>query len=309
MLCPPSHATDEQIAAAVAAHWLPEISAIAYLPVGFGAHHWQVSGGDTTLFVTLDQLDPRHTAASLEAAYAAAAALAPVVDLVWPGIPTRDGWFTVPFGAGALSVTPWLTGRTPAEPEAEEPRHISTVVAALASLHGARPPAGLRRWTPCAGPDFAEQLREWSAQEVRTGPLAAEARGAVAARLAAIGQWTRRYLELAERAAERRWVPTHGEPHFANQMITESGLKLVDWESLALAPRERDLLACGAGRCPEADPAMVELFELDWRLAEIAEYTRRFGASHPGNAEDLAALAALREELAADEHPASARRG
>ncbi|WP_217269267.1 hypothetical protein [Mycolicibacterium fortuitum] len=54
MLSRPLSVSDETIADVVAAHWLPQVADIGYLPWGFGAHHWRVIGGGTTLFVTLD---------------------------------------------------------------------------------------------------------------------------------------------------------------------------------------------------------------------------------------------------------------
>ncbi|MER6529606.1 hypothetical protein [Streptomyces sp. NPDC001508] len=42
---------------------------------------------------------------------------------------------------------------------------------------------------------------------------------------------------------------------------------------------------------------MVELFALDWRLSEIAEYARWFAAPHTGTDDDRTALAGLYEEL------------
>ena len=57
---------------------------------------------------------PRHTPASLEAAYASAAALAETLDFVWPSLPsTVDGTYTVPLEPGHLSVTRWLEGQLP----------------------------------------------------------------------------------------------------------------------------------------------------------------------------------------------------
>ncbi|MEV6135866.1 phosphotransferase [Nocardia sp. NPDC051990] len=137
---------------------------------------------------------------------------------------------------------------------------------------------------------------------VRRAPLAEQARLALAAHDDAIKRWTDRYLELAEVAFSRRdsWVPTHGEPHNDNQVMTADGLMLVDWESLALAPPERDyadLLAAGTGLL-RPDLAMVELFALDWRLSEIAEYARWFAAPHIGTEDDHTALEGLYEELA-----------
>ncbi|MFI0819641.1 phosphotransferase family protein [Streptomyces sp. NPDC021098] len=306
MLSRPSFISDETVARAVAAHWLPEVSEVGHLPWGFGAYHWRVAGGGVTLFVTLDQLEPRHTAASLEAAYAGASALADSdLDMVCAPLAARSGRFTVDVGAGMLSVTPWLEGRTPTEAEAGEPGHVRAVVAALAALHGAAPPEGLRRWAPRVGPGFADELRaRTAARPWASGPLAEEARAVLADHADAITRWTGRYHELAETAlsCQDSWVPTHGEPHNDNQVVAAHGLRLVDWESLALAPRERDyadLLAAGAGDRLHADPAMVELFALDWRLSEIDEYARWFAAEHAGTEDDHTALEGLREELSA----------
>jgi spectinomycin phosphotransferase len=126
----------------------------------------------------------------------------------------------------------------------------------------------------------------------------------LAGRCDAVARWTARYLDLAEAALARRdtWVPTHGEPHHANQVVGPGGLRFVDWESLALAPRERDcarLLDTPAGAALAPDPLLTDLFVLDWRLAEIAEYARWFAAPHTGNEDDRTALAGLREELSA----------
>lgn len=153
---------------------------------------------------------------------------------------------------------------------------------------------------PAGRPRFADELRVHTAEPWTSGPLAEQARVALAAQGEAISRWTDRYLELAETAFSQRdsWVPTHGEPHNDNQVVTANGVRLVDWESLALAPRERDyadLLDAVDG----ADPAMVELFALDWRLSELAEYERWFAAAHTGTDDDHTALEGLHEELAA----------
>ncbi|MFH8796860.1 hypothetical protein [Streptomyces sp. NPDC017941] len=42
---------------------------------------------------------------------------------------------------------------------------------------------------------------------------------------------------------------------------------------------------------------MIELFALDWRLSEIAEYADWFAGPHTGTADDHTALADLYEEL------------
>ena len=56
------------------------------------------------------------------------------------------------------------------------------------------------------------------------GPLGEQAREAITARSDAIARWIVRYRELLAAAESRPWVPTHGEPHGGNQIVTPSGL-------------------------------------------------------------------------------------
>jgi spectinomycin phosphotransferase len=306
VLTPPERVTDAGVRDAVRAHWLDGAVTAVHLPVGFGAHHWEVA--DATghrLFVTLDGFGSRHSAESLEGAYAGAAALAMAgLRAVWPSLPARSGRYTVPFGEGALSVTGWLDGWTPTEVEAAAPHHVGEVVGVLRSLHRCPPPLGIPVWAPRVDADFPRRLREQTAARWTRGPFGEEARAAIVGRLPEIDRWTRRYLALAEEAQRHRdaWVATHGEPHFANQVVTPAGLRLVDWESLALAPRERDLVDLvdrGAATVESvgAREPMLELFRLDWRVSEIGEYADWFAGPHGRSADDHTALAGLHEEL------------
>ncbi len=130
------------------------------------------------------------------------------------------------------------------------------------------------------------------------GPHADAARDAVRRHLGAIEVWTARYHDLAGVARDRGWVATHGEPGGHNQLVTAEGRILVDWESSKLAPAERDLRTLvDAGVETDADPAMLELFDLEWRLDEVSQYTAWFAAPHAGTADDEIAFAGLLEEL------------
>jgi spectinomycin phosphotransferase len=81
-------------------------------------------------------------------------------------------------------------------------------------------------------------------------------------------------------------------------MLTPQGRYLLDWESLKLAPRERDLRELvDAGIPVGADPDMVEMFDLDWRLDEIDQYTAWFAGEHHGTEDDRIAFDGLVEEL------------
>ncbi len=56
-------------------------------------------------------------------------------------------------------------------------------------------------------------------------------------------------------------------------------------------------LAERAGEGPGANPALLAMFDLEWRLDEIAQYADWFARPHLGTASDTVALAGLRTEL------------
>lgn len=291
---PPSGVAVADVLDEVRRSWDAGVDRVVYQPVGFGAHHWAAYAGEQPrLFVTLDRLEPKRTAERLEAAYAGAAALFETgLEFVLAGVECREGGFTVPFAGGALSCTPWREG-TP-----DGPLDVVWTTAALSRLHAAAPPPGLPSWRPRVGPDFAETLEAMTGEPWGPGPFGAEARDAVRAHLGDLDRWTRRYHRLAEVARGRAWVATHGEPDSGNQLLTPTGRLLVDWESLCLAPAELDLrtILDAGGQCT-ADPQMIELFDLEWRLDEVSEYAAWFAAPHTGTADDEIAFDGLLEEL------------
>lgn len=295
----------EEVRGAVRDLWSVEVGSARYLPVGFGAHHWQVNGLDEVpaLFATVDILTGHRTAEHLRASYRAATALASIgfTGVVAP-VPTCDGEVAVSVGDGVLlSVTPWLSGRSPGEEEAREPGHVARVARLLGELHGLALPADAPEWSPRVHPGFAARIGTALEVDWTAGPFGAAAHREVTRARSALAGWETRYLELCAKALACRenWVPTHGEPHFANQFIDASGLRLVDWETLAVAPPERDLRDLpepGRSRFP-VDPEMIELFDLEWRLMEVDEYVRWFQGPHEGTSDDETALAGLREEI------------
>jgi len=296
---PPTHVSDREVLATVRAHWVADVDEVTHLPVGFGAHHWRASvQGTPRLFVTLDGLGPRHSGESLNATYAAAAVLSEALDFVVAPLPQDGGRHIVPLGDDALSVTRWVDGSSGAGPLRDR-AEAEVTAAMLARLHAASPPGG-RAWQPLVSARYAAELALALGRPWDTGPYGEHARRALSDRIEAIGRWVAAYHRLAAQARMRPWVATHGEPHSANQLVTTTGRVLVDWESLRIAPAERDLrvlLADGhADLCrPEWD--MVEMFDLEWRLDEIASYAQWFAAPHQGTASDGVAWGGLRGEL------------
>jgi spectinomycin phosphotransferase len=291
--------TDDDVLAEVRRHWSAEVDAVEHLPVGFGAHHWAASSaGRRTHFLTLDTLGPRHSAASIEASYATAATLARDLDFVVAPLPSSTGPFTAPLGPRTLSATPWLDGEPPEAMDAE------TTAAMLARLHASAPPAGTPRWVPIVREDLAEHLTTRCSAPWASGPFAERARSALRARFDAVTEWTATYHLLAELARRRPWVVTHGEPDEGNQLLVEDRTLILDWESVKLAPVERDLRtfvdrdhSLPLGALGAADPAMLELFDLEWRLDEIGQYAAWFEAPHTGTASDRVAIGGLLHEL------------
>ncbi|MFL6002074.1 MAG: hypothetical protein ACJ72P_04615 [Nocardioides sp.] len=298
MLEPPSHVSDAEILATLRDHWDRDATGLVHLPVGFGAHHWRASGSRHDWFVTLDALLPRHTAESLEAAYAGAAALAAGgLEFVLAACPGFGGGYTVPLAGGSLSVTPWCEG-TPGGDSMSAARAAATR-GWLDRLHAAATPPRLPRWRPLVGADLADDLATRTGGSWEAGPHGERARTAMRSKLREIENWTAAYHRLAAVAGERSWVTTHGEPNSRNQLDTADGTLLVDWESLKLAPRERDLrtLVVAGHAQPDVDPDMLEMFDLEWRLDEISAYATWFEAPHAGTEDDRIALGGLLSEL------------
>ena len=289
MLERPPDVTDEQVLEAVRAHWEPRADAVEHLPVGWGAHHWRVDvAGEPVLFATLDPDLPRHTLASLEAAYASAAGLG--LDFVWPSVPRRDGGYVVALGQRKLSATGWLDG---SRPEAS----VADLPVLLAELHAAPVPASALAWHTEIDPDLGDRLRDLL-QQPWPEPLGPAAHELVAEHLAQVGGWAREHARLVALADPATYVVTHGEPHVRNQWIARGRTWLIDWESLLLAPRERDLATLvHEGRDVDHDPQMVRLFDLEWRLSEIWSFAQWLQGPHAGDTDDHTALGGLTEEL------------
>ena len=290
---PPLDVDDQAVLHAVEAHWRTGGDAVEHLPLGFGAHHWVLRvGGEPTHVATLDAVGGRHSRVSLEDAYRTAVALAGRLDVVLAPVPTAAGRCTVPVGRYALSLAPWAPGRTP------DVLDGPATAALLARLHAVGPPPTTPRWRSRVPADLPARLSASCATPWTAGPHGEAARAVVRQHLDDVERWTGRYRLLAAAAADRPWVVTHGEPHEANQRVHLGRTRLLDWESVALAPAERDLRTLlDRGYAVPADAAMAELFDLEWRLDEVGQYAAWFAAPHVGNASDAIALEGLQHEL------------
>jgi hypothetical protein len=101
------------------------------------------------------------------------------------------------------------------------------------------------------------------------GPYTELARQLIRDRTAHLDETFARYDALVPHVLSTvdSWVVTHGEPHAGNVMTLDGDIALIDWDTLALAPRERDLWMIEphdahdrAAYSVAADPAAMELY-------------------------------------------------
>lgn len=317
------------LAAVLERSWNIRPTTITHVAKGFGGWHWAVDGADgARWFVTADALDrgghqlettPAAVLACRRAAHGTARALADAgLDFVLPVEPAAHDGELVQLVAGrfGLSVAAYVEGSSGDGGGGWDDESIRERVAVhLGRLHRTPPPAGVPRFE-FAVPNRPElQLALGDAERPwQGGPFAEPARHALRAARARVAGQLRRYDLLAARVVRsgEPWVLTHGEPHAANVLATGDGrVLLVDWDTVALAPRERDLWmilpesgdgawAAYAGALGNDRPPSgvgVELRRLWWALAEIAEYVRRFRAPHRGGADDVEAWTDLQKYL------------
>jgi hypothetical protein len=309
----PGDLDEMRVLDAVRAGWMPRAEAVAYLPVGFGSHHWRVDGlGDSSLFVTVDDLDKQRrdradsrdsAFARLRGAFGAASALrrdaglgfvaAPLVDVCGEVVRRVTDRYS-------LVVHPLLTGLPAGAETFTDPRVRDAVVDLLVGLHRADLAGHLApRDDPVLpnGDALMEGLDQL-AVSWDSGPYGDRARHLLAAHAHHITGLTAAYASLANKVLGGRdhLVLTHGEPVASNVMLTEAGLFLVDWESARLAPPERDLWSLAeedpsildrysarAGR--PVDRQAIGFYRLWYDLFEIGGYLRLFRQAHGDDAD------------------------
>jgi spectinomycin phosphotransferase len=171
----------------------------------------------------------------------------------------------------------------------------------LTALHSATPTARRLDLALPGRSDLDEALgeldRPWDA-----GPLGEPARELLTRHAAGIVELLTLYDRLAP--GPEGWVVTHGEPHGGNLIATREGHLLIDWDTVAVAPRERDLWMLvdddpdAARRYEDAtgraiDPQAIDFFRRRWDLADLASFTDRLRSPHSETADTRWALAGL----------------
>lgn len=313
MFSEPRDLDRSDIVAVLEAEWDIDVATLRYEPVGFGTHHYFCGAGDgTRWFVNVDDVsakswistDPREAFNGLQASLGAAVTLrdaglgfvqAPVASTGGRVLAAVDRRY-------ALSVYAFLEGEpvgrfgefTSQDDRLWAVEALSRIHASNAAAHaGVRKDAfdvPLRRRLLDA---MDELSGTWNA-----GPYAEPTRRLLVRRSGAIRDAFDFYdgLVAAVQGTARPFVVTHGEPHAANVMRSRSGdLLLIDWDTVLLAPPERDIVHVSAlpGEVwttysrrsgHDVDDAAISLYRLWWALAEITGYVDALRSRHDDDA-------------------------
>lgn len=304
--------------------WALQPTSVEYLAVGFGSHHWRVDVDGDAWFVTVDDLTTRVQSAGespddafgrLRAALVTAQAIyANGATFVVAPVATVDGEVVRRFAERyAVAVYPYVDGRRHAFGDELKASDRHAILQLMVALHGTpdavRSDAGVDDFRI---PMRAELLQALDQPGSRwdTGPYGEPARLLLASRARNVERLLSDHERLAAQArgSPERMVLTHGEPHPGNLIETDSGWRLVDWDTVLVAPPERDLwiVEPGDGSITSAYeaatgravlPSVLELYRLTWQLADIALFVDQLRQPHDDTADVRTAWTALRQNL------------
>jgi spectinomycin phosphotransferase len=288
--------------------WALDVDEIRYLPKGAGSYHWiGETGGGAACFITVDDLDTKPwigggrdaTFAGLGAAYEAASTLHHDVGLAFVVSPLRglNGQVVLRLSDRySMAVFPFVEGRAGGWGDPLTDPDRDDLLRVLAGLHHAAHPSGLRMARrPLDLPErpilvavLGALDRPWEG-----GPFSEPARRALAGHV----QGVTARLELLDLLASRleeaddETVLTHGEPHPGNFIHTAEGLRLIDWDTVALARPERDLWMLDSaspgvlvqyenlvGR--SVNDSAISFYRLAWTLSDLAYFADSFRSAH-----------------------------
>jgi hypothetical protein len=325
MFTRPVDLADDVVSAVVQDAWQLRIRRMDYAPVGFGSFHWHAWADDDRWFVTADDLaagSPLGTAATERVRRLAAAPRCARVlrddglAFVVAPMPTADGTILkIVEERWAVAIYPFIDGHSHQWGAYSTSADRRAAIELLVALHGT---SGTAR-DDAMQDDFAIPRRDElfaSVADLSTawteGPYGEPARQLVDRHAARLVDRFVRYDRLTRSAAgpADRMVLTHGEPHAANTINTNSGLVLIDWDTALIAPRERDLWSLAledpailhhyASKAGVTQlPDLLELYRLRWDLVEVEADVAQFRRPHSDTADTRVAWDGLRHSLEA----------
>jgi spectinomycin phosphotransferase len=296
----PAGIEDHDVVSALTAAWGLEVADVGYAPVGGGAYHWVARcRTGSRWFVTLDELDGKpwlgdtrdEAFQGLRRAMGTSRALRDTAGLAFVAAPepARDGELVLRLGERyALSVFGYLDGASGQFGGSLSPRERLGLAEMLAALHGCSHAGTPVHRIGLPRPGVLEQALSELGRTWAGGPYSGPARALLAGAAGGIRQALAAFSDLAAGLTAAPRVVTHGEPHPGNVIQAAGQQVLIDWDTVGLAPPERDLwllpgdavdhYAGLTGRPVSA--AGLRLYRLRWALDDIRAYTEDLRAPH-----------------------------
>jgi spectinomycin phosphotransferase len=304
-----------QLADALRDGWEVHVTTLEYVAIGGGSHHWRGTTSDAErLWLSVDDLEDKPflgsarsvVQAELQRALQVARALhddARLEFVVAPK-PTRGGEMLRLIGRRyALAVYPFLDGETFAFGQALPPVERQQLLDMLKRLHASTPAVGPLARRVRVEVDNRDALIDAlrgarssrsggptrdAAETAETVEAVDAARKLLAAHAAAVERVLADFDRLAHAVSIRAapLVISHGEPHPGNVLACDGRLLLLDWDTVGLAPPERDLWWLASGDDANAfaddwtatgvrvDPAALRLYRLRWLLDDLVYCVR-----------------------------------
>lgn len=321
MRSPLASLPERRLASALAEGWGISPVMLEYLPVGGGSYHWLVKDGSGgRFFLTIDDLDAKAFLGKtrdsafdgLRRALDAATTLREDarLEFVVAPLPAVTGESMRRLDSRlAAALYPLVEGTPGRFGEPLPSTERTELVHVLVRLHGVNPRAvgELRLASPSLpARDNLEKALQELGQEWTGGPFSEPARALLGRKRDGVRQRLERFDRLAEAVEDRMSEPvtTHGEPHGGNVIRTGQGLRLIDWDTAALAPPERDLWLVDGGSGEvlhlyseasgrKVDPALIDFYRLRWVLDDVCSFLKDLRSPHHRTADTEHAWLAL----------------
>jgi len=305
---PPATFDERDLLRALSGTWALKVDEIRYVPKGAGSYHWFADvTGSPTYFITVDDLETKPwiarendgTFEGLGSAYEAAWVLHHEAGLAWvvPALRRPDGPIVLRLDDRySMAVFPFVDGSAGTWGDPLTGPGRDALLRELARLHQAtarlKVPIARRPLDLPERPLLTAALgaldRPWQG-----GPFSEPARRALAGHVGSVSRWLELLFDLARTLEEAgaAEVVTHGEPHPANIMRTVDGLRLIDWDTVALARPERDLWMLDDGLTGvfglyedltkhAVSTTAIAFYRLAWTLSDIASFAEIFRSPH-----------------------------
>jgi spectinomycin phosphotransferase len=243
---------DEQVIACVQHHYGLRIAQVDFLPLGndMNTAVYRVADGNARYyFLKLRSGDFDESTVAIPHLLAEQG----MTQVIAP-IATSTGRLWARMDAFAVMLFPFIVGQNGFEVEVTDRQRVEVGVA-LKCLHTASMPETLRQRIPreTYAPYWRELVREFQARAEDTAfadPIAAQLAALLRGKRPIVDKLVLRAEQLGSELQKRslEYVLCHADIHAGNLLIAPDGtLFVVDWDTLILAPKERDLMFIGSG--------------------------------------------------------------